>query len=129
MTLKKALRDAVKVILEEVERNPEFAERLEAALGLARPRKAVRRKASGDGTRRGNRRAPAVFDPVALAREGEDVLRARLGELSVEQLKDIVADYGMDAAKLVMKWKSPDRIIDRIVDVSIGRAKKGDAFL
>jgi hypothetical protein len=52
-----------------------------------------------------------------------------LGELTLEQLKDIVADYGMDPGKLVLKWKTPDRIIGRIIEVSIGRAKKGQGFL
>jgi len=31
--------------------------------------------------------------------------------------------------KLAMKWKTPKRIIDRIVEVSLGRAAKGDVFL
>jgi len=46
----------------------------------------------------------------------------------LEQLKDIVADYGMDPGKLVMKWKSSDKVIDRIVEISLARAQKGDAF-
>ena len=62
------------------------------------------------------------------ARAGEEALRARLGELSVEQLKDIVADYGMGPGKLVTKWKTADRIIDRIVEISLARSQKGDAF-
>jgi hypothetical protein len=68
-------------------------------------------------------------DPVELARQGEAALRARLAGLNLEQLKDVVADYGMDPGKLVLKWKTADRIIDRIVEVSIGRAKKGEGFL
>jgi hypothetical protein len=47
----------------------------------------------------------------------------------LEQLKDIVADYGMGPGKLVMKWKTPDRIIGRIVELSLARAVKGDVFL
>ena len=59
---------------------------------------------------------------------GEEVLRKSLEPLSVEQLKDIVADHGMDPGKLVMKWKDAGRIIDRIVEIAIGRAQKGNAF-
>jgi hypothetical protein len=75
------------------------------------------------------RRAPPVLDPIALARQGEGLLRERLAALDVEQLKDVVADYGMDQGKLVMKWKTPERIIERIVEFSLARAVKGDVFL
>lgn len=51
-----------------------------------------------------------------------------MAALSIEQLRDIVAEQGLDPGKLVLKWKSTDRIIDRIVEISIARAQKGDAF-
>ena len=69
-----------------------------------------------------------MLDPVELARESESILQERLAQLTVEELKDIVADHGMDTGKVVMKWKSPERIIDRIVEISVSRARKGDAF-
>jgi hypothetical protein len=34
----------------------------------------------------------------------------------------------MDPGKLVIKWKKAERIIDRIVEISMARAQKGDAF-
>jgi hypothetical protein len=68
------------------------------------------------------------LDPVALAAQGEEALRNRLAALTLDQLKDIVADHGMDRDRLVMKWRKPNRVIDRIVEVSISRAHKGDAF-
>lgn len=123
MNIKKTLNDFVRVVADEAERNLEFARRVEEALGL-QP-KATKQKAS----RAANRRAPALIDPVQVVRQGEDVLRERLQEFNLEQLKDIVADYGMDPAKLVLKWKDPQRIIDRIVDLSAGRARKGESFL
>jgi hypothetical protein len=118
MNLKKTLDDLVRVVTDEAGRNPEFASRLEEALGIkAKPAKQPAARAA-------NRRAPAVLDPIELAREGEVALRARLSDLSLEQLKDIVADYGMDAGKLVLKWKTPDRVIEKIVEVSLARGKK-----
>jgi hypothetical protein len=123
MTLKKTLNDFVRVVAEEAERNLEFARRVEEALGL-HPKPPKPKK-----SRPANRRAAAALDPVQLVRQGESVLRARLGELNIEQLKDIVADYGMDPAKLVMKWKDPQRIVDRIVELSVGRVRKGESFL
>ena len=132
MTLKKSLRAAVKVILEEADKNPEFSVRLEEALGVGKKTPATKKKIpshAAGAPKRGNRRTPAALDPVELARQGEGELRSRLAELDIEQLKDIVADYGMDPGKLVMKWKVPEKIINKIVEISLGRAKKGDAFL
>jgi hypothetical protein len=75
-----------------------------------------------------NRRPPPVLDPVEVARLRENELRTRLARLSIEQLKDIVAESGMDPGKLVIKWKNADQVIDRIVEISMPREQKGDAF-
>jgi len=123
MNIKRALNELVRAVVDEAERNTEFARRIEEALGIQeKPKKPALARAA-------HRRAPAALDPVELARQGEAALRAGLRALNIEQLKDVVADYGMDPGKLVLKWKAIDRIIDRIVEVSIGRAKKGEGFL
>lgn len=121
--MKRILNDFVRAVVEEADRNPDFARRIEEALGIQEKAKKPR------PTRASHRRTPAAIDPVELARQGEQALRTRLVELSIEQLKDVVADFGMDPGKLVLKWKTADRIIDRIVEVSIGRARKGEGFL
>jgi hypothetical protein len=123
MNLKKTLNDLVRVVTDEAAKNPEFANRVEEALGI------TEKPAKQPASRSANRRAPAVLDPIELAREGEAALRAKLSDLSLEELKDIVSDYGMDPGKLVLKWKTPDRVIARIVEVSLGRVKKGEGFL
>ncbi len=134
MTLRKILGDFAKAIADEAERNPEFAERLRKILRdqttetLPRSTPRPGGHVSSEDRKRGNRRTPAVLDPVALAVQGEEVVRAKLAPLDIEQLRDIVADYGMDPAKLVMKWKTPERVIDKIVEISLTRARKGDAF-
>ena len=46
----------------------------------------------------------------------------------MEELRDIVAEYGMDPGRLVMKWTTPERVINRIVEMSVARAHKGNAF-
>lgn len=126
MTLKKSLKELLKVVLDEAANNPEFNRKLEAALGIDGKKEP---KSNQRNLHRNNRRAPALFDPVALARENEQHLRDQLSRLNIEQLKDIIAEYGMDSAKLAMKWRSQERIINRIVEVSLARATKGDAFL
>ena len=133
MELRKALQNFAKVAADEAERNPEFERRIRKALGLAEAVAA----SSGQVTiepgkqavrRRNGRRTPPILDPVDLVNQGETVLREQLNPLTVEQLKDIVAGYGMDPSKLVMKWKSRDRITDHIVQMAITRSQKGDVF-
>lgn len=133
MLLRTILRNLVKVVSDEADRNPEFAERLQEVLISARPKDRPKRphivKESGlRRVRPANRRPPAILDPIKLAEEGEKALRTQLNQLTLEQLKDIVADYGMDQKRLVMRWKRSDRVIDKIVEISLTRARKGDAF-
>jgi hypothetical protein len=135
MNIRKILTALIREVADEADRNPAFRERIEQALGVYAPsahvapaRKAVLKAEADEPKRPSNRRAPAALDPVQLARQGEDVLRAALGKLDIEQLRDVVAEYGMDTGKLVIKWRTPDRIIDRIVEVSRQRAHKGSAF-
>ena len=75
-----------------------------------------------------NRRDKAVLDPIKLTEEGDPNLRKKLERLTEKQLKDIIADYGMDPSKLAMKWKDRDRLIQLIMETSARRATKGDAF-
>jgi hypothetical protein len=130
MNLKKTLSALVTVITDEAAKNDDFKVSLERALGVGtiatsagQVQVSVKKK-----TRRGGRRTPAVLDPVELARRGEGVLRPEISKLDLEQLRDIVAQYGMDPGKLVMKWKDSKRVIDKIVELATARATKGDAF-
>lgn len=113
-------------ILEEADANPAFAERLARAMEEPhRGRSASPRQA---GRRRG-RRPPGVLDPFAAhSAGGETELREALGRLDIEQLKDIVAEHGMDTSKLALKWKTPERLIDLIATTVDSRARKGQAF-
>ena len=132
MNLRKALIDFVRAVADEAERNPDFAHRVAEALGWTvlkgKTLRDSRARSSVVGQRPKNRRPPPVLDPIEIARRGESTLRAELAGLSIEQLKDIIAEFGMDPGKLVIKWKAPDRIIERIVETSMARAQKGDAF-
>lgn len=77
---------------------------------------------------RGNRRSKPVLDPFEVHRTAPEALLARLGELDIEQLRDIVAHHGMDPRRLVMKWKDKDRVAAHIEDTVATRSRKGDAF-
>ena len=137
MNLRKFLTEAVRVVADEAERNPEFERRLRETLGLpgdrsegglARPGATRTTAGSRDQRRPKSRRSAAVLNPIEIATEGEEQLRKQLAALTLDQLKDVVADYGMDPGRLVMKWKSPERVAERIVELSMSRARKGDAF-
>lgn len=133
MNLKKTLSALVAVVVDEAGKNPEFKERIEAVLDPSPSRSQPEAKrgvseAPNGEHRKGGRRAPAVLDPIDLVRDGEPVLRARLKELDLERLLDVVAQFGMDPGKLVMKWKDRDRVVDRIVETAFARATKGDSF-
>ncbi|MGW3314365.1 hypothetical protein [Streptomyces fungicidicus] len=113
------------VVASEAARTPRFARALGKALIPPEPRTASR---PAERPRR-SRRAPGVIEPFAVfAESGETGLRSRLGELDLEQLRDIVSEHGMDHDRLAMKWKDPQRVIDRIVERVESRTAKGAAF-
>jgi len=78
--------------------------------------------------RRTGRRDAPVLDPFEIYREDPDTLTARLSALDLEQLRDVVASFGMDPRRLVMKWKTPDRVVAHVVETVRTRSRKGDAF-
>lgn len=114
------LRELFQRVVDEAEANPQFAAALKAEFG-------ARRKRGKTGGISG-RRARGVIDPFAFRQDGEQALRDRLNELTVEQLKDIVAEHGMDPGKLAMTWKTPERLVDLIVETVERRRTKGAAF-
>ena len=117
------MTDFLKKLFDEIQAearaNPDFYNRLRLAVGSTErvPRAPHR-----------HRRPTGVLDPMKLMREGEDALRTRLSALTVDQLKDIVAEHGMDTTKLAMKWRTPQRLIELIVSTVRGRLAKGTAF-
>src|SRR5437763_4870898 len=103
MSLQKKLKAFFSEIVKEAEANPQFAVQLEQVRDLS-PKLKVASKSEQPGARR-NRRAPAVLNPFDEYKKGEAALRDGLSALNLEQLRDLVAQYGMDGSKLAMKWK------------------------
>jgi hypothetical protein len=130
-----ALRALFQVIEDEAERNRAFSDRLAAALlalasdGSQAPRPPPEAPPPARPARAKTRRAAAVLDPVALARQGEAALREALAALTVDQLKDIIAGHGMDPGKLTTRWRNEARLIGHIENLALARSKKGEAFL
>ncbi|MCD5418888.1 hypothetical protein LRS71_04835 [Rhodococcus pyridinivorans] len=131
-----ALVALVQVIADEAARTPRFARALAGALSVTAdasaptpaPAPATRPAAARTSARR-SRRAPGALDPFVVFREsGEATLRERLSTLGVEQLKDIIAEHAMDYDKLAMRWRTPSKLQDRIVERVKALTTKGDAF-
>lgn len=112
------IKELFNVIIEEAERNPDFKKNLENIIDSNYDNK----------TKKKNKRNPALVDPIKHIEEGRGKLINILDELNIEQLKDVVAEYGMDPKKLVMKWKDKNKIIEHIITLSEARFKKGDVF-
>lgn len=107
--------------------NPQFARVLVQHLA-PQQKKTARGRSDVARPHRSRRRPRGVLDPFEVMADGEAVLRSRLRALDVERLKDIVAEHGMDSAKLALKWKKPERLVDLIVATVQNRLAKGSAF-
>lgn len=130
----------IRVVADEASRTPRFAKALTEALNVsgaqapaaptapAPARPATSTPATKAPARR-SKRAPGVLDPFAVYRDhGEAGLRERLVPLGVDQLKDIIAEHAMDYDKLAMRWRTPAKLHDRIVERVRALTTKGDAF-
>jgi hypothetical protein len=106
-------------IADEISSNEEFAEKMGGLL-------------LGDNSslqpKKSNRRPPAKIDPFTLYEQGDDKLAKALSMLNIEELKDVIAANGMDAAKLAMKWKNRSRLEKHIIEATQRRSSRGEAF-
>ncbi|CAN5702663.1 hypothetical protein BH23GEM9_BH23GEM9_20190 [soil metagenome] len=120
------LRALLAAVEAEAERNSVFAAELSHALGIVDGTESSAPKLKA---RKAQRRSKGAFNPMdALRDAGENGLRRELASLNIEQLKDIIAENGMDQRKLAMKWKSADRLTDLIVTTAHARIVRGDVF-
>lgn len=121
MNTNRLLKEVFDEILKEVRANPDFGLRL----GVIAEKYV---STSDRRSPRPYRRKPGAFDPMVVYREDSEKLRSRLAELNIEELKDIVAEQGMDRSRLAMKWKTKERLVDLVVTTVESRVRKGDAF-
>lgn len=110
-------------LLREIDSNPQLRERLERHFATAPGSAEISTVA-----KRRNRRSEPVVDPYVLLQQGESALRAALDPLDLEQLKDVISAFALDSARLALKWKDRQRLVDLIVFAVRTRLEKGDAF-
>lgn len=113
----------VAAVANEARRTPRFATTLIKSLAVETE------PAVATSARRSGRRSPGTLDPFAVfSNSGEAGLRDRLSLLDLEQLRDIIAEHGMDQDRLAMKWKDASRVVERIIERVVARTAKGSAF-
>lgn len=109
--------DLAEAITHEATRSQQFSSRLSTP---SNEDKAAPRR---------SRRDRGPVDPFVLYDEGgETQLRQGLSDLTLEQLRDVLAEHRLDQDRLAMRWKDRERIINRIVERVTERAIKGWAF-
>jgi hypothetical protein len=125
----------VRVIADEAARNQRFANAIAGALGPATaavdaaPAPSTGQAPARKDPVRRAKRAAGPFDPFEVFRDGGEAgLRDRLEPLDVDRLKDIIAEHAMDYDKLAMRWRTPSKLQERIVDRVKALSTKGDAF-
>lgn len=119
----------VRVIADEAARNKRFANAIAGALGPAAAAGNVVPAPTRQAPARRAKRAPGPFDPFEVFRDGGEAgLRDKLALLDVDRLKDIIAEHAMDYDKLAMRWRTPSKLQERIVDRVKALSTKGDAF-
>lgn len=121
-----ALAEAV---LTEAARSPRFRDRLRQALASPAPTGSESHLAGSRQVGRRPQRQPPVLDPHrVLADDGPAALREQLQVLDLNQLRDIAAAHRMNEDGLALKWKTPHKLVDRILERTQSRATKGDEF-
>lgn len=127
------------VVAEEAARTPRFAKALATAFtvapssdggeqvaSVAAPKAPARKRAPAA---KKVSRQPGVFDPfVVLNDEGEDALAAKLRELTIDQLRDIIAEQDIDTRRETGRKRSPEAITVWTVDRVKALASKGSVF-
>src|SRR5687768_9535981 len=114
------LRELCQQLVQRAESDPATARALADSVA-----KLLDGRSAGKRARRRTGRRPApVLDPFEIHRKDPAALPSRLSDLDLEQLRDVVAHYGMDPRRLVMKWKNADRVISHIVETVEARSRK-----
>lgn len=112
-------KEVSKLIANEITNNEEFAQKMALILNS---------ETAATVSKKRGRRSPAKLDPFHLLELGESVLSKELEKLNIEELKDIVSEYGMDTSRLALKWKDRKRLESLIIDATKRKSSRGEAF-
>lgn len=121
MDTTKIIKSIFNEIVKEVNSNKDFKQRLTDII------ENEKKKISGN-KRKSPRRIPGPFDPIEVFQQQPNLLESKLDALDIKQLKDIIAEHGMDRSRLAMKWKKKDRLVQLIIESVKSRVQKGEEF-
>ena len=118
--MEKKLKDLFKVILEEVQCNEKFKNKIYKVLE------------NGNNNAKRSRKKNVIIkpklNPLEVILEGERILMDKLLTLEISDLKDIIKFYEMDNTNSSSRWRKKERLVNYIVDVSKSRISRGNAF-
>lgn len=125
-----------RVIIDEADRSSRFAGALTGVIDALRtndgvaaavPAPAPRKRAAAPKKRVA--RQPGAFDPFVIYRSsGDQALATRLGELTVDQLRDIIAEQELDTRKETGRKRKPEVLVAWIVERVEASENKGSVF-
>ena len=123
-SLSRLLRGLSNLLVEEAERNPEFATRLDELL------ESVAGKTHVKGSRRKAEAEPHLPD-VYQERElrGEDEFRFWLRDQPVPMLHAIIREHDLDSARRTARWKDAEKLGAYIAERLQGRLERGSSFI
>jgi hypothetical protein len=111
-------------LLQEIDTNADLRARIERHISPTQDQAGL----AGPKPKPKNKRGAPALDPYVEIKQGELLLRQKLTSLSIDQLKDIVSGYALDASRLALKWKDQGRLVEFIIMTVRSRMEKGDAF-
>ncbi|GAB85265.1 hypothetical protein RVF83_00710 [Gordonia rubripertincta] len=119
----------VTVIIGEAERSSRFASALTGVVDALRPADVALDGAPVTAPRKRVTRQPGAFDPFVVYRQGgRQELSARLGELTLDQLRDIIAEQELDTRKETSRKRKPEVLAAWIVERVEASENKGSVF-
>lgn len=126
------------VVADEAARTPRFAKALASAFtvvpsadgelvaDVATPKTPPRKRATPS---KRIARQPGLFDPFVVLRDsGEEALTAQLAELTLDQLRDIVAEQEIDTRSEAGRKRKPETLAAWTLDRVKALASKGSVF-
>src|SRR5208282_4291164 len=121
-TLTKFLKAMAEIVADEAERNPAFAEKLDAIMSPLPLAKAKTPKKENHV-----RHVPDVY--IEYQKREKEEFRFWLAGLDLTTLKAIVKVNGFDVTKTSRRWTEPDKFVTLITEQVRARLKRGSAFI
>jgi hypothetical protein len=117
------LRGLVDLLVEEADRNPAFADKLEQLFAAVPSRGPAKRP---------SRKSVSVPPPDLYAEQaarGETDLLVWLRDLPVSTLRSLIRTNDFDPTRRTSKWRETEKLATFIVDSLRGRMMRGSAFM